>query len=150
MSAMLTVWWKEVRENLRDKRTVFSALVWGPLFGPVFFAVMMNTLVTHELKKAEGPLKVPVIGAQYAPNLIEALKQQGLVPQAPLADPDKAVRERDADVVLRIPADYGKAWTKGEPAQVELIYDASQQGSSTPRQRLQDMLKRYGAEQGAL
>ena len=150
MSAMLTVWWKEVRENLRDKRTVFSALIWGPLFGPVFFAIMMNTLVTHELNKAEGPLKVPVIGAQYAPNLIDALKQQGLVPQAPLANPDKAVRERDADVVLRIPADYGKAWSKGEPAQVELIYDASQQGSSTPTKRLEGMLKQYGSEQGAL
>jgi sodium transport system permease protein len=102
------------------------------------------------LNKAEGPLKVPVIGAQYAPNLIDALKQQGLVPQPPLADPDKAVRDRDADVVLRIPADYGKAWTKGEPAQVELIYDASQQGSNTPTKRLEGMLKHYGSEQGAL
>ncbi|MDE2270951.1 MAG: ABC transporter permease, partial [Xanthomonadaceae bacterium] len=105
MNAMLTVWWKEVRENLRDKRTVFSALIYGPLFGPLMFVLLMNTLVGREMKKAEGPLKVPVIGAQYAPNLIDALKQQGLIPQPPIADPDKAVRERDADVVLRIPAD---------------------------------------------
>jgi sodium transport system permease protein len=150
MNAMLTVWWKEVRENLRDKRTVFSALIYGPLFGPLMFVLLMNTLVGREMKKAEGPLKVPVIGAQYAPNLIGALEQQGLVPQPPIADPDKAVRDRDADVVLRIPAGYGKAWSKGEPAQVELIYDASQQGSSTPRSRLEDMLNLYSRQQGAL
>ncbi|HEX5961228.1 MAG TPA: ABC transporter permease [Rhodanobacteraceae bacterium] len=150
MSAMLTVWWKEVRENLRDKRTVFSALVYGPLFGPILFVVLMNTMVGREIKKAEGPLKVPVIGAEYAPNLIDALRQQGLVPQPPLADPDRAVRERNADVVLRIPADYGKAWTRGEPAQVEVIFDASQQGSSTPTRRLEGMLKKYNREQGAL
>ena len=150
MNAMLTVWWKEVRENLRDKRTVFSALIYGPLFGPLMFVLLMNTLVGREMKKAEGPLKVPVIGAQYAPNLIDALKQQGLVPQPPIAHPDKAVRERDADVVLRIPAGYGKAWSKGEPAQVEVIYDASQQGSSTPRNRLEDMLNLYSRQQGAL
>ncbi len=150
MNAMLTVWWKEVRENLRDKRTVFSALVYGPLMGPILFVVMMNAIVGQQMKKAEGPLKVPVIGAQHAPNLINALKQQGLVPQPPIANPDQAVRDRDTDVVLRIPAGYPKAWNKGEPAQVELIYDASQRGSSTPRHRLEAMLKHYNREQGAL
>ena len=150
MSAMLTVWWKEVRENLRDKRTVFSALIYGPLLGPIMFVVLMNVVITQQMSKAEGPLKVPVVGAQYAPNLIAALEQRGLVPQPPLADPDQAVRDRDADVVLRIPADFGKAWTRGEPAQVEVIYDASQQNASTPRARLEGMLQAYGHEQGAL
>lgn len=150
MKSAITVFWKEVRENLRDKRTVFSALIYGPLIGPVMFVVLMNTVISHEMSKAEGPLKVPVIGAEYAPNLIDALKQQGLVPQPPIADPDKAVRDRDTDVVLRIPADYGKAWTRGEPAQVEVIYDASQMGSGTPTQRLEGMLKQYSGQQGAL
>jgi sodium transport system permease protein len=150
MNAMLTVWWKEVKENLRDKRTVMSALIYAPLFGPIMFVILMNVQINHELSKAEGPLKVPVVGAQYAPNLIEALKQQGLVPQPAPGDPDAAVRDRDADVVLRIPADYAKAWTKGEPAQVELIYDASQMGTSTPRERLEGMLKNYTREQGAM
>ncbi|HET7221895.1 MAG TPA: ABC transporter permease [Rhodanobacteraceae bacterium] len=150
MNATLTVWLKEVRENLRDKRTVFSALIYGPLIGPVMFVVLMNVLVGHEMKKAEGPLKVPVIGAAHAPNLIGALKQWGLVPQPPIADPDKAVRDRDADVVMRIPADYGNAWSSGKPAQVDLIFDASQQGSNTPTKRLETMLERYGREQGAL
>ncbi|TAN04655.1 MAG: ABC transporter permease [Rhodanobacteraceae bacterium] len=150
MNSALTVFWKEVRENLRDKRTVFSALVYGPLFGPIMFVVLMNVVVSKQMSHAEGPLKVPVIGAQYAPNLIEALKQQGLVPEPPLADPDKAVRDRDTDVVLRIPADYAKAWAKGEPAQVEVIYDASQMGSSTPRERLEGMLRNYDRQQGAL
>ena len=68
MKSVLTVFWKEVRENLRDKRTVFSALIYGPLIGPVMFVVLMNTVINHEMSKAEGPLKVPVIGAEYAPN----------------------------------------------------------------------------------
>jgi len=150
MKSAITVFWKEVRENLRDKRTVFSALIYGPLIGPVMFVVLMNVVISHEMSKAEGPLKVPVIGAEYAPNLIDALKQQGLEPQPPIADPDKAVRDRDADVVLRIPADYGRAWTRGEPAQVEVIYDASQMGSGTPTNRLEGMLKQYSGQQGAL
>lgn len=150
MHAILTVCWKEVRENLRDKRTVMSALVYAPLFGPIMFVLLMNVQINRETAKAEGPLKVPVIGAQYAPNLIAALRQEGLEPQAPIADPENAVRHRDTDVVLRIPADYRKAWNAGEPAQVELIFDASQMGADTPRERLEKMLKGYVGEQGAL
>ncbi len=34
MRALLTVFCKEFLENLRDRRTLFSALLFGPLFGP--------------------------------------------------------------------------------------------------------------------
>lgn len=150
MNATLTVFLKEVRENLRDRRTVISALIYGPLIGPVIFVMLMNVQINREMTKAEAPLKVPVIGARYAPNLIAALKQQGLVPQAAIADPETAVRDRDADVVLRIPASYGSAWSKGEPAQVDVIYDSSQRDSGTPTDRLKTMLQHYDQQQGLM
>lgn len=146
----LTVFFKEVKENLRDKRTVMSALLYGPLIGPIMFVAILSTSVTRDLNKADQPLKVPVIGAQYAPNLIRALKQQGLQPEPPIADPEAAVRHQDADLVLRIPASYGKAWSKGESAQVEVIYDASRHDTSGPEQRLEKMLRTYAASQGAM
>jgi sodium transport system permease protein len=146
----LTVFLKEVKENLRDKRTVMSALLYGPLIGPIFFVLIMNATVTRELDKAAQPLKVPVIGAQYAPHLIDALKQQGLEPQPPVADPVAAVHRQDADLVMRIPADYGKAWNKGQPARVELIYDSSRRDSGGQERRLSDMLHEYSSKQGAM
>jgi sodium transport system permease protein len=60
------------------------------------------------------------------------------------------VREQDADVVLRIPADYAKAWNKGESAQVELIYDRSRRDASTSVQRLRNILDAYNTQTGAL
>lgn len=147
---MLTVFLKEVKESLRDKRTVLSALLYAPLMGPIMLMLLISTTISHQIDKADQPLKVPVIGAQYAPQLIAALKQQGLVPQAPVADPEAAVRRQDADVVLRIPADYGKAWVNGEVAQVELIYDSSRRDTSTPEERLSGMLRTYARTQGAM
>ncbi|WP_329742287.1 ABC transporter permease [Dyella sp. A6] len=146
----LTVFFKEVKENLRDKRTVMSALLYGPLIGPIMFVLILSTSVTRDLNKADQPLKLPVIGAQYAPNLIHALEQQGLQPEPPIANPELAVRQQDADLVLRIPADFGKAWSKGESAQVEVIYDASRQDTNGPEKRLEKMLKAYAATQGAM
>jgi sodium transport system permease protein len=150
MKTTLTIFVKEVKENLRDKRTVLSALLYGPLIGPIIFAMIMNVVLTRELDKADQPIKVPVIGAEYAPNLIAALKQQGFLPLPPIANPEAAVRDQDADVVLRIPADFGKAWRKGETSQVELIYDSSQRETGSSVERVKRMLDTYTRRQGAM
>lgn len=150
MKTTLTVFLKEVKENLRDRRTIMSALVLGPLLGPMIFIMIMNVVLTRELNKADQPVRVPVIGAQYAPNLIDALKQQGLVPQPGMADPETAVRNRDADVVLRIPKGFGDAWRKGQTSQVELIYDSSQSDTGSTVGRVKGMLENYSRRQGAM
>ena len=146
----LTVFLKEVRENLRDRRTLTSAFLTGPLLTPLLFVVLISFTVNRELDKAEQPLKVPVIGAQYAPNLVGALKAGGVLPQPALADPEQAVRDQRAELVLRISPDYAKAWRKGEPVQVELIYDSSQRDSRTPVERVGKLVENYSRQQGAM
>ena len=148
--AFLTVFLKEVKENLRDRRTLISAFLTGPLLGPIVFVMLLNFTLNRELDKAEKPLPVPVIGAEYAPNLMGALKAGGVIPGAPIADPERAVRNQDADVVLRIASDYGNAWRKGEPVQVELIYDSSQRDANTAVERVSQLVEGYARQQGAM
>jgi sodium transport system permease protein len=148
--AFLTVFLKEVKENLRDRRTLISAFLTGPLLGPVVFVMAINVTLTRELDKAEKPLPVPVIGAEYAPNLLGALRAGGVVPGAAVADPAQAVRKQDADVVLRIASNYGKAWRKGEPVQVELFYDSSQRDANTSVERVTHLVESYARQQGAM
>jgi len=148
--SVLVVFLKEVRENLRDRRTVLNTLLTGPLLAPVIFALIINGVVARELDKAERPLPVPVIGAEHAPNLVAALKQQSIEIKPAPADPERAVREMDADLVLRIPADFADSWRKGEPAQVELIYDASQRDAQGSVNRLRGALESYSQRNGAL
>lgn len=148
--AFVTVFLKEVRENLRDRRTLISAFLTGPLLTPLLFTMLISFTVSRELDKAEQPLKVPVIGAQYAPNLVGALKAGGVLPQPALANPEQAVRDQQADLVLRISPDYAKAWRKGEPVQVEVIYDSSQRDASTPVERVTKLVEGYSRQQGAM
>ena len=147
---MLVVLFKEVRESLRDRRTMLSAFVTGPLLGPLLFALMIGAIVSQQLDKVDLPLKVPVIGAQYAPNLINALKAGGIVPQAGVADPGQAVRQQDADVVIRVSAAYPDAWRKGEPVQVEVFFDSSQRDASTSVERVTRLVQGYAQQQGAM
>ena len=150
MNIPLVVLLKEVRENLRDKRTLINALLTGPLIGPLMFVMIMNVVISRQLDQAEAPLELPVIGASNAPNLLEALRQQGFAPQPPVADPIAAVRSRDAAAVLRIPADFASSWQKGDPAQVEVYYDSSRRDLLQPVNRLKTMLERYSRVNGAM
>lgn len=150
MSPALTVYLKECRESLRDRRVLINSLVLGPLIGPLLFLVLMRVVVGRALEKAEQPLPVVVIGAERAPELIGALRQMGLELLPPVADPELAVREQRIDLALRISADFGAAWRAGRPAQVELIYDSSRRDAERDQERLRDMLDGYSHRNGAL
>lgn len=150
MNAAWMVFRKELRESLRDRRTLLNALLLGPLLGPVLFVIIMRVSIGRELERAEKPLPVVVIGAEYAPNLIAALEQSGLQRKPPVAAPEAAVRAQQADVVLRIPASYADNWHAGQPAQVELIYDSSRRDANSQQQRLRGMLQNYAQLQSSL
>jgi sodium transport system permease protein len=148
--AFLTVYLKEVRENLRDRRTIMTALITGPLLAPLLFVMMLNIGLSRELDKAEKTLTVPVIGKEYAPNLFESLRAGGVLAGPAVADPEQAVRKQEADAVIRIAPDYPTAWRKGEPVQVEVIYDSSQRDANTTVERINGLIESYARQQGAM
>ena len=150
MNAAITVFLKEVTENLRDRKTVMNALVMGPLLGPIFFAFMMGFIINRQIDSAERPLELPVVGAEHAPNLVAFLRQQGVVIQDAPADPTAAVRDRKAKAVLLIPALYPEHWRAGRTAQVELVFDSSDQDSRAPVARANALLDAYARQQTGL
>jgi sodium transport system permease protein len=150
VKATVTVFFKELRESLRDRRVLINTFLIGPLLGPAIFVVLINVILSRELNKAEKPLPVVVIGAQYAPNLVSALQQSGIQVRAAIANPEAAVREQRVDLVLRIPAAFADDWRAGRSAQLELIYDSSRSEGSAQIQRLKSMIDNYSRRNGAL
>lgn len=149
MHAAVTVFLKEVRENLRDRRTILNALVRGPFLLPVLFLLMFNLQIRTALQNAEKPLPVPVMGADQAPHFVAALTEMGMVPKPAPKNPDGAVQAQRDDVVLVIPHDYAAHWNSGQPVGVRLIYDSSHRSSEQSADRLRDMIDRYARIVGA-
>ena len=150
MRAILTVFAKEFRENLRERRTLFSALILGPLLGPLLFVGLLRLTIGHELEQADRPLSVVVIGAERAPNLVAALEQQGLQALPPVSEVETAVREQRVSLALRITDHFAEDWRAGRPAQVEIIYDSSQREGGSQFERLHAMLENYSRRTGAM
>ncbi len=69
MHALFTVFRKEFLENLRDRRTVVSALLFGPLFGPLLFGAMVSRMLEQSAIEPDEPLQITISGGERAPNL---------------------------------------------------------------------------------
>ena len=76
MSAILTVLRKEFFENLRERRTIISALFMGPVFWPLLFSTMLAIGVERGATEAERPIELAVAHGERAPNLLQQLRHQ--------------------------------------------------------------------------
>ena len=150
MRGIATVFKKEVRESLRDRRAVFNVLLLGPILFPILFLGMAYFGVNIAEQRAEQTLKVPVVGQEYAPNLVEFLQQHGMVVLPPPAGPEAQVRDQKVQVVIRIPADFSKYWRDGRPAPVEVIADPSRRETGTTLNRVRGILNGYNQIIGRL
>jgi sodium transport system permease protein len=150
MNGLTTVFRKEVRENIRDRRALFNSLLLGPILFPLLFVGLMWFLESAEQERAEQTLELPVVGVDYAPSLIRYLEQQGTVIIPEPANPEDMVRNQEKPVVLRILPEYPEKWAAGLPAPVEVISDPSRQESNASIRKLKRLLLSYGQQIGAL
>jgi sodium transport system permease protein len=150
MKTMLTVMLKELKDLVRDRRTLYIALLMGPLLLPAIM-IGLGALVSKKVSsQLEKTLEVPVIGAEHAPNLVAWLEGQNLKIEPAPAEPERAIRNQDEDVILRIEASYAEDWRAGRPALVELLHDGSRDDSRIPVSRVQNLLDAYSSSAGAL
>lgn len=150
MRGLATVFRKEVRENIRDRRALFNSLLLGPLLFPLLFVGMMWFLQSAEQERAEQTLELPVVGARHAPSLLRFLEQQGTVILPEPENPEEMVRSQETPVVLRILPDYPEQWRQGLPAPVEMIMDPSRQESNAAIYRVRSLLTGYGQQIASL
>ncbi len=141
---------KELRDSLRDRRTLMNSLIMGPFLGPLIFIGMLTLLTQKEVEKAEATLEIPVINQALAPNLITFLEQQGVVIEEPPADPEQAIHDEEHEVIIRITETFPEQWRNGQPAAVEVIADSSQREIGTTLARVRGLLNGYGAQVGSL
>ena len=153
MRTPVTVFKKEVLDNFRDRRTLISALLMGPLFGPLLFAFVINLSIERSLSDVDKTLDLPVIGSENAPNLMRYLQSRNIDVVAGPSDREAAldaVRTGTHDVVVIVPAEYGQQLADGIPARVELISDQANAQAGRKARRVRDALRGYGRQIAAL
>jgi len=149
MGTSFTVFRKEVLDNFRDRRTLVSALLMGPLFGPLLFAFVINLSIDRSMSDIEMTLSVPVLGAEFAPNFIRYIESKNLevVDGPPTREAAlDAVKLGTHDVIIVIPPQFGEQLASGIPARVEVISDQANTTADREARRVLAALQGYNQE----
>ncbi len=147
MNSVLAVFRKEMIDSLRDRRSLFSLLLF-PLVGPVMIAIIL-TQTAEKLSGADGT-ELPVVGRDNAPALIAFLEQRSIDIVDPPADLAAAVRNREVDAVLIIPDDFGERFRKAQPATIELLVDESRTETLATVRRVETLIAAHAQSVGTL
>ncbi len=137
MSAYKTIWKKEFKDALRDKRSVLAAMSYA-FFGPMLMAVAFFFLISQLTDPSD--VEINIEGKQYAPELVEHLRESGIV-------------ERDSEwpaevtpIELTIPEKWAENIASAVPVTVVLSADWSAQKQQTDVKRVEQALQAYSAQ----
>jgi sodium transport system permease protein len=149
MNALQRIWIifsKEVTDNLRDRRSIFSALA-SSLIGPALILLLIVILGRSVFSDPfDNPLEVAVSGAENAPDLIQFLEQAGARINPAPEDPENAVRNGDVELVLIIPEGYARQFASGQPATIRVVLDTSRQSALATVERARSLIEGYSQQ----
>lgn len=144
---------KELRESLRDRRTLLISLVLGPVFAPLFFILVLKLALSRSVASQDESVPVTIANAAAAPNLVQQLRESGLI--VTLRDGSDAeirgwIANEESLVVLRVPDNFAARFTKGEPAAVGVYADGSNSKAERHAARVHQAVAGYSALIGGL
>lgn len=129
----LTVFRKELKDALRDKRTLRMAFLPPLYFVAIFVALVIFAVSMANDKKIAGVTSIPVYveGGQNLPEFIAWLREQGAVINTVANGAYQQVKDKKIDFALIIPDEAKEKRAKGESAPVWLVYDGANQKLSS-------------------
>ncbi len=144
MKQIFVITKKEVRDNIRDKRSLIMGLLY-PLFGPVVMALMLIVAIDVSNVDFEQETNVHVAGQENAPNLISYLAQNNLKAIAAPDGINQKVLNAEVPLVLEIPENYGERMRDGLPAPLTVFMNESDTDSTKATRKLTAVLKSYAS-----
>lgn len=124
----LVVYAKELKETLRDRRTLVLLTLFVLMY-PCILGFVLHDLIAKANRPEREGIAVVVIGGGQAPQLMAQFKQKNINVTA-RGEMDEAqigavLRERDTVAVLRLPPRFTANYRAMRPAPVEFWYDSA-------------------------
>jgi len=149
LRAMWTVFAKELKDALRDRRTLMVVFVTSVALGPLVL-VMLSALIDKFERRAEAR-EIVAVGMAGAPTLRNFLERQTYVIKP--APTDWEARLRDSklgDPVVVVGADFEDQLAHGQPARIQLVYSSANASAQRGVGRIERLLQAFDQEQATL
>ena len=119
--AIRIVFGKELRDSLRDRRTIISMIV-VPVLAIPLLMFGVGTLVFKTVTKARQEIPhVMIIGGEDSPKVLSALRAARSLQIVPAtADFTNQIVEKRVRAVVKLPPDFDAAIARGDKAEVDI------------------------------
>ena len=145
----LHVYLKEIRDALRDRRTLVTVLASSVLMGPLVLLAISGLVASLEASAEQR--EIVVAGIERAPTLRNFLERQTYTVRSAPADYESRLRKAQLpDAVVVVPADFEDALLHGDAPVVEIVSDSANQRSQGSAARDQRLLEAFGRERAVL
>ena len=146
-SKIRIVFWKELRETLREKRTL-SLLLLFTLMYPVLIGYVMHQMIDKNTRTEREGIELAIIGGAQAPTLVSQLRQKNVTVNevAPMDDDAIAalLHARKTAAVLRLTSDFVENYGAMRPARIDLWFDSAAE-SGPQRRQIEEVLQAYSS-----
>ena len=140
---------KELRDALRDRRTLMAVFISSVLMGPLML-VLLSSLVGRYEKRAEAR-EVVVIGLDAAPTLRNYIERQTFVVKKAPTDWETQLKANQfGDPVVVVPADFEDDLAHGRPPRIELVYSSANSRAQSGTGTIAQLLQGFNQEQTTL
>lgn len=134
---------KEIVDNLRDRQTVFYAL----LFGPVLLPLLLGGSLVASFKQLtidfDEVTTLSVVNPDKAPTLVEFFYSNNIDVVGAPSNVQSSVRNGETLVVLEINDDFGEALREGSPAPLTMHVNNANKDSVKAARRINAVLNVY-------
>ena len=143
------VYRKELLDMLRDRRTIFSMIIFPLVIFPVM-SVGFNSLAEKSVKKVkQEKSQIMILGEENAPGLAKKLRDTNGIEVLP-ASPDysKLISDKKLRAAVEFPAGFEKAISSeaADPPKVMIYFYAAELRSGSAAQRVETVLRGYRDE----
>jgi sodium transport system permease protein len=146
MSTVYTVFKKEIIDSIRDKRTLWTAVLMPILLMPGILVGSFK-FQEYQLKKAEQkPALVAVVSGNAAPTLVDFLKAQPKFEVKDVTDAKVAIEDGTVNVVLQVPANFETELAASRAVSVQVQQKSSNVDSSTALPKVQAALALFNQQ----
>lgn len=144
-SAAWIVFVKELRDALRDRRTLLMVVLSSVAIGPLVLLVLSALIAGMEARSESR--EIWVVGMEHAPTLRNFFERQTLLVRSAPADFERQLIERRlGEAVIVIPKSFEKELAAAERASLEVVSSSANNRAETSLRRVQRVLQGFNQE----
>jgi sodium transport system permease protein len=144
-----TLFWKDLRESLRDRRSFMRMLFMPALMIPLMGHFFMEFADSQRQHLDKDVLTYAVVGAQYLPDLVRMYANDPSFKRvdAPTGSLEDAIKKKQLSFALEIPENATQQLKNGQSASIKFYYYQAAPGDSVIKDRGTVPLTQYSERQ---